>query len=316
VVKRLDTNKDGSINFQELCQIMRVVVDNNDVKKRMREFNLVKQSKLPFDEAEDWNALFLACDEEGRGELQLAQMRTLLENIGLKWDHEMSETVKSWMQEADENASDTIDFGEFCIFVSKLWTTDYHNIRAACRQFLKKDTAVSLKSVHGTYLGTDTSGDMFARSTTIGQAETFMMSIHTNTNASFRGFHGKSVDVHEEKVTCLEERSGTQFKMTPQDDDRVIFVAATSFGGVLYATPDGMVRCSDGNPNDIPNAIFELIRQEDLQKKCWSRSVMKRRPSKLVAPTKKPSLEPDSPTSPGLKQSIAEMDEALEANKK
>ena len=44
---------------------MRVVVDNDTQKTRMREFNLVKKSGLPFDEAEDWNVLFQTTDEEG-----------------------------------------------------------------------------------------------------------------------------------------------------------------------------------------------------------------------------------------------------------
>merc|ERR1719162_2120270 len=87
-VKRLDKNGDGSINFQELCQIIRTVVDMELVKKRMREFDIIKRSKLPFDEVEDWNVLYQQKDEEGQGELELLQVKDLVCSIGVPWDTE------------------------------------------------------------------------------------------------------------------------------------------------------------------------------------------------------------------------------------
>jgi Ca2+-binding EF-hand superfamily protein len=310
-VKRLDQDKNGYISFGELCQIMRVVMDNLEIKKRTREFDLVKRSGLPFDEAEDWNMLFQATDEAGTGELEMMQLKELMQKIGITWDRDFADTITSWMSEVDENNNELVDFGEFCILTAKLWAHNTQDIRTKCRAFLQKDVTVSLKSIHGTFIATTASGEVYASSRDAGTNETFVMMMHSAASASFKTYDGKFIIVHEEKVQAEDQRAGTQFKLTQTDDDKIMLTASTSFGGMLYVTADGGVAVSDGNPNDAANTPLELVKSEDLKKKCWSRIFPKRRPSKLknVADPRVPAMEPTSPT---LVSSIREIDAHLE----
>jgi hypothetical protein len=286
-------------------------------KKRLREFNLVKQSKLPFDEVEDWNALFQEKDEEGQGELQLHDVKDMVNSIGVKWDKEFSETIKEWVQEADQNNNGTIDFGEFCIVIGKMWITNLHDVRDATRRFMQKDTVVSLKTVHGRYISVNARGEMFASSTTSGVYETFTRVNLSNGNSMFRGANNLFVKATETQLSCTEENAGTQFKVTTMEDERVILTASTAFGGSVYADKDGAVAVSDGNPRDEPNFPLEIVEQEQLLKKRWSRILPKRKPSKLIVSrqaSKQSTHAPADPLSPGIQAGIAEIDAALQDN--
>lgn len=324
-VKRLDKNGDGSINFRELCQIIRVVVDMELVKKRQREFNLVKLSKLPFDEVEDWNVLFQEKDEDGQGELQLVQVKELISSIGMKWDKDFSETVKQWMLEADENNNGTIDFGEFCVLIGKLWSSNFHDIRGATRKLMKKDIVVSLKSAHDKFVSTNPEGQLSAVNAKAGARETFTMISLPSGCVRFQGPNLKFIKCVETTLGCTADdpKNGTEFKMTTWEDERVVLVASNAFGGTLYATKDGSVALSDGNPADEPNQPFSLVKQEELAKKCWSRLLKVRKPSKLVVERRKQSIDKGSsmpeggePLSPGIQEHIEELEKALEENKR
>jgi len=320
-VKRLDKNGDGSICFDELCQIIRTVVDMELLKKRVREFELIKVSKLPLDEVEDWNVLYQTQDEQGQGEMELIQVKDLVASIGVKWDNDFSVTVKQWLHEADENNNGTIDFGEFCLLIGKLWSSNLHDIRGASRKFLKKDTIVSLKGVHGFFVSVNEQGEVMARAEKTGPCETFTMIRLPSGNATFKGAFGKSLVCIDEKVECTGD-SGTQFKVLTLEDERVQLTASSQFGGTLFANINGYVAISDGNPADEPNFPFVLIKQDELAKKCWSRLLPKRKPSKLVvtnverrrARSKEVPVEA-VPMSPGIQSGIDDMEKALEDNK-
>jgi len=319
-VKRLDKNGDGSINFQELCQIIRTVVDMELVKKRMREFDIIKRSKLPFDEVEDWNVLYQQKDEEGQGELELLQIKELFTSIGVRWDAEFSTHIKDWILEADENNNGTLDFGEFCHLISKLWASNLHDVRGASLKFLKKDTLMSLRSVHGHYIGALSSGEVIGTGQ-VGANEIFTMSRQISGNVIFKGPHGFYVNTIDDKIECTREveKECTQFKMTTLEDERVILVASTPFGGALYVLESGQVAISDGNPSHEPHSPFTMIKQDDLTKKCWSRSLPKRKPSKLVVEGRsnsKMKAKPveEEPLSPGISSGIADIDAALATN--
>lgn len=316
-VKRLDTNNDGSIDFSELCQIVRAVVNMDLEKKRLREFQLVQQSGLPFDEVEDWNRIFQTSDGTGSGELEMMQVKDLISSIGVKWDNEFSHTLKAWMEEADENTNGTIDFGEFCLLIGRLWSANLNNIRGCARGCLATETVLSLRTVHGTLLSASEDGKVSALATSIGSEETLTMISLPSGNVTFKGAYGKFFNCQEEKVSC-DAANGTQFKVTTNEDESIVLKASTSFGGTLYANSDGMVALSDGNPDDQPNFPLVMMKYDDMTKKCWSRMVRPARPAKINTDGRSRSKDktlPPMPISPGLADCIKDIDNALDENK-
>lgn len=316
VVRKLDRNQDGSIDFPELCQIIRTVVNMESEKNRMREFNLVKQSGLPFDEVEDWNVLFTSTEAKAGGEeLEMAQVKELFSSIGVKWDAEFSHTIKAWIEEADENNNGKIDFGEFCLVVGKLWAANLHDIRGCARSCGAKDTVVALLSVHGTYLAANAEGQIVAQSAAVADNETFTMISIAPSTVSFRSYHGTFIICSGEKVECREENAGTQFKVTTLEDERVILKASTSFGGTLFAKENGEVALSDGNPDDVPFFPFTIVKKDELTKRAWSKVIPRRsrRPSTLkMSGRKEGAVEP---ISPDLQLSVDAIDKALDENR-
>lgn len=322
-VARLDKDGNGFINFTELCQIMRVVMDQEVMKTRQREFYLIKASKLPFDEVEDWNILFQQKDaeREGQGELELVQVKELLTSIGVKWDSDISSQLKVWLQEADENNNGTIDFGEFCSLIGKMWETNIHDIRGASRKQLKKDMVVSLKSVHGTFITSTKHGEISARNRS-GFEESFTLIRLANGGVILRNAFGMYMncdksDVNRVLCAAESEKDAQQFKMTTFEDERVHFVVSSSQGGNLFVDHGGAVAISDGNPADEPFFPFTVVKQEELEKRCWSRLLIpKRKPSKLVEVGRSRSkMRAEDPGSPGKEQAAAAIDNALDQNK-
>lgn len=322
-VKRLDKNGDGVIHFDELCQIMRVVMDNEERKSRMREFNLVKSSKLPFDEVEDWNMLYQQSDTEGQGELQLCQVKELITSIGVTWDSHFSESLKRWLIEVDENSNGTIDFGEFCCLIGKMWSNDLGGIRGASRKHLSKDTIMSLQSVHGKFISTTATGDMDCRSITAGMKESLTMIRLSNGYVRLRGPHGLYVECcgTDARCTVEEEREAAQFEVTTLEDERIKLRVSNREGGFMFVGVEGNVCISDGNPLDEPTFPWVVMKQDDLTKKSWSRLLIpKRKPSKMVEEKRRASkgrLGVGMPA-PGVvldKQAdIDDLDRALEDN--
>mmetsp|Transcript_37613 Transcript_37613/g.66856 ORF Transcript_37613/g.66856 Transcript_37613/m.66856 type:complete len:484 (-) Transcript_37613:127-1578(-) len=316
-VQKLDKNRDGTINFPELCQIIRKVEDMDAEKKRLREFTLVKKSGLPFDEVEDWYELFNENDSDGSGELQRHHVRDLITSIGVTWDKDMAEAIGQWVHEADENNNGTVDFGEFCIVISKLWATNLHDVRNASRKFMGREMVSSLKSVSGKFISASSDGQVVATSTEIGANETFTMIRLQSGNVILQSVHGPCLSVDIDDLRC-KEGSRTEFKVKTLEDERVILTASTAAGGILFANDEGKVGISDGNPADKPYFPFTVTLHETLVKKNWSRvkppkKTKRRRPSKMSVPAKGAAEE--DPTSPGLKEAIALMDEALNTSR-
>jgi len=314
-VTRFDRDASGTINFQELCQIIRKVVSMEEEKSRRRQMDLIEKSGLAFSEVEDWCHLFLAKDVEGKGELELAAVKTLISEMGVKWDKQMSETILGWIQEADENNNGTIDFGEFCLVIAKMWQNNLKDIRGISRELSAKDKIVSLKCVHGTYLAAGKDGSVTASRTEAGDPETFVMKKQPNSNVCLLGRPGKYLKVTDWSIAATGDNNGTEFKVTTLEDERIQLTASTQLGGQLFVNTELLVAISDGNPADAAYTLFQVVSHEDLHKKCWSKAVRCPLKVDLVEARKNSVGTPRvDPLSPGMADLIQSMDDALEAS--
>jgi Ca2+-binding EF-hand superfamily protein len=317
-VTKFDRDASGTINFHELCQIIRQVINMEEEKTRRRQFDLVKESNLPFHEVEDWNALFVSKDEACRGELELGEVKDMITTIGVKWDKDMSDIIMGWIGDADVNQNGTIDFGEFCLVISKMWSANIKDIRGAARKLQVKDRTVSLRSVHGTYVAASKEGQLSALNTTAGDLETFVMKKQVSGCFCIQSRFGKFLKAVESDVDCTSTEKGTEFKLTTLEDERITLGASTSFGGNLFVQADGTVAMSDGNPALEPFTYFSVVSHEELHKKCWSK-IMAPKPKALsigeVRKRSKDKCAPpeDDPLSPGMAKTIGDLDQALEA---
>lgn len=322
-VKSLDKDMDGFISFPELCQIIRKVEDMDQEKKRLRMFNLIKSSGLDFAEVEDWFKIFNAQDAEGTGELDRSQMKDLLTTIGLNWTKDVSEIIAQWVTEADENNNGTVDFGEFCIVVSKMWASNLSGVREVSRKFLAKEVLVSFQSVSSNFISVSNSGEVSATSKTLGVDETFTLFRYPSGNIAVKSVHGEYLSVDVDDGIQFKEGKKSELKVKTLEDERVVLSATGYDGGVLYADDKGNVAMSDGNPADRPFFPLSLIFHDDISKKSWSKvkptQKATRRPSKLRSSSKRSAMkapaaglaDDDDPGSPGLKAAIKDLDAAL-----
>merc|ERR1712216_363626 len=147
-----------------------------------------------------------------------------------------------------------------------------------------------------------------------------------NGTAMFRGPCGKFVNCIDEDVKCLAENEGTHFKVRTFEDERIALKAyygnyhdEDRVKGLLWANEAGHLRCSDGNPADERHAVFSIIKREELLKKCWSRLLPKRKPSKIVVEKRQASKSKkmetlEAPPSPGIVSAAEDIDRVLEDN--
>jgi len=129
IVREMHGEHGGTIDFCEFCKILRKIKAKGTLAQLRREFDLVVKSGMPFKEAEEWMSIFEIYDDKRVGELTVAQVRLLFQNIGLKWGSDDNSQLVTWISEYDENRNDTIDFGEFCCIVRKMWDSDFCGIR-------------------------------------------------------------------------------------------------------------------------------------------------------------------------------------------
>lgn len=317
-VTRFDRDASGTINFVELCQIIRKVINMEEEKTRRRQFDLIKESGLPFHEVEDWNTLFNSKDQSGRGELELSQVKDLVTGLGVKWDKEVSDKIIQWIGESDQNQNGTIDFGEFCLVISQMWAANLHNIRGAARNMLVKDRTVSLRTVHGSFLAASEDGVVTAPRSEAGEAETFVMKRKPNGNVCLASRWGNFISVVETDVDAKRSDGGTEFKVATLEDERITLTASTPMGGPLFVGTDGSVAVSDGNPDDVPFTMFSIVSHEDLHKKCWSKD-MSKPPKPVSVEARRKSKSPRDVEalmlSPGMKQAADDIDTALESHR-
>lgn len=128
LLKNVNTDKSGSINFCGLLYLLRKLLEKEKLKERKREHSLITGSGMSLEECEEWLDVFQTCAGE-RASVDFGDMRRLFEQIGLKWDHEGSRQMLAWLKEVDEDSNGLIDFGEFCCLINKMWTSDFASIK-------------------------------------------------------------------------------------------------------------------------------------------------------------------------------------------
>lgn len=129
LVKEADADRSGSISFQELLHLMRMLQEDEKVKARERENQLLVKSGMSLEDVEEWLHVFEAVCPEGQDYLLLTDFKSLFEVLELEYGIEESRTIARWLKDCDEDSNGQIDFGEFCNLVQRMWDANFASIR-------------------------------------------------------------------------------------------------------------------------------------------------------------------------------------------
>jgi len=128
LLKEAKLESSGTLGFSEFLYIIRKLVDKAKVDERRREHGLIAKSGMSLEECEGWHPIFdLAAG--GTGCINVQDLRTLFQTIGLSWGAEGNRDILAWIKDADENNNGEIDFGEFCCLTNKMWTNNFADIQ-------------------------------------------------------------------------------------------------------------------------------------------------------------------------------------------
>eukprot|EP00929_Paragymnodinium_shiwhaense_P121169 TRINITY_DN93312_c0_g1_i1.p1 TRINITY_DN93312_c0_g1~~TRINITY_DN93312_c0_g1_i1.p1 ORF type:complete len:344 (-),score=84.25 TRINITY_DN93312_c0_g1_i1:97-1128(-) len=134
ILMNMTLTKKGEISFSELLSILRRCTEDRKVEERKREHMLIVKSDMELDEIEGWLSIFEAQAGED-GKVVFSSIKTLFENIGVKWGMDDTEKFFTWLREVDEDSNGFIDFGEFTCLVSRMWMEDFAGIRRISKAF-------------------------------------------------------------------------------------------------------------------------------------------------------------------------------------
>eukprot|EP00930_Biecheleria_cincta_P097930 TRINITY_DN89603_c0_g1_i1.p1 TRINITY_DN89603_c0_g1~~TRINITY_DN89603_c0_g1_i1.p1 ORF type:complete len:397 (-),score=110.98 TRINITY_DN89603_c0_g1_i1:16-1206(-) len=138
LVKEADADRSGSISFQELLHLMRMLQEDEKVKARQRENELLVKSGMSLEDCEEWLHVFEACCPENQGFLILSDFKGLFDVLELDYGMEESRTIAKWLKDCDEDSNGQIDFGEFCNLVQRMWDANFASIRVKAEEAKRK----------------------------------------------------------------------------------------------------------------------------------------------------------------------------------
>ncbi|KAF9451587.1 calmodulin-A [Macrolepiota fuliginosa MF-IS2] len=97
IMRDLDTNKDGNIDFSEFLCLM-------SARSKVSRTGKVD------DNEDEIRETFKVFDKDGNGSINLEELKTVMKNLGVKVT---DEECKMMMKEADEDGNGVVDFNEF-----------------------------------------------------------------------------------------------------------------------------------------------------------------------------------------------------------
>lgn len=149
LVKDMDVDKTGTISFEHLLQIIRVLMDRRAASRRRRQHALIVLSGMSCTECEDWHSLYENVEgcSEGSG-VAMQHIRALFAGIGVTWNKLEEKKLTDWLKETSEQVNarigvkktdelmvvgehgsgEAIDFGMFCNLVQRMWHADFAGI--------------------------------------------------------------------------------------------------------------------------------------------------------------------------------------------
>ena len=286
-VARLDKDISGTIDFEELLQVLRSVDFHQEMCKRKREFDLVERSGLPLHEVEDWAAFFDTHDTECTGELTLSQLKGLLTDVGVTWDTNSTWQIMQWAEELDENQNGTIDFGEFVNIMSRMWETDFCSVRTLALQSFEHDEPVALLDHSGRYLLAQGS-ELRAVGTSISTEGTFALNSGPDLHITLRSSEQLYIMVRDNgRVDCsaTSEASAARLSLQWQGDGKVVLQSGDAWPTTIVSSETGELTALLGEGSRGPRGSFELVRLNQQHNKKWTK--MKQR-----APLRPTTAEP------------------------
>eukprot|EP00440_Ansanella_granifera_P069420 gb/GFBE01075313.1/.p1 GENE.gb/GFBE01075313.1/~~gb/GFBE01075313.1/.p1 ORF type:complete len:406 (+),score=120.12 gb/GFBE01075313.1/:1-1218(+) len=127
LVKAADADKSGSISFEELLHLLRMLQEDQKVEDRKREHMLIVRSGMSLEDCEEWLDMFLACAED-KGHILMTEFKGLFDILELKIDRDGTQQMMAWLKDVDEDSNGEIDFGEFCNLVQLMWDSNFAGI--------------------------------------------------------------------------------------------------------------------------------------------------------------------------------------------
>lgn len=147
LVKEADADRSGSISFQELLHLMRMLQEDEKVKARQRENELLVKSGMALEDCEEWLHVFEACCPDGMDCLILSDFKSLFDVLELDYGMEESRTIAKWLKDCDEDSNGQIDFGEFCNLVQRMWDANFAKIRVKAEEAKRKSEDAKLEEM-------------------------------------------------------------------------------------------------------------------------------------------------------------------------
>jgi len=120
----------GYFPFTHFLYLMQRMDQEEDKIYRERERRLITGSKFKDKEIDEFRALFNKFMEPETQEMSLAKIKRMFENMNLPLTRAQMIEVATIIRESDENANDSIDFGEFCSLLRGLWDRNFANLQS------------------------------------------------------------------------------------------------------------------------------------------------------------------------------------------
>jgi len=127
VLNEVDMDKNGALGLFELLHLVRRLLDEQKDPPREQEYRLMRDSKMPLQEAEEWAHLHQAHAGD-RGYIIIADVKKVFEGM-LKINNDGAKQMSAWLSEVDEDANGQIDLGEWIALVQKMWDTDFCGLK-------------------------------------------------------------------------------------------------------------------------------------------------------------------------------------------
>jgi calcium-binding protein CML len=112
LLEQVDSNKDGTINWMDYLNMMRIIEDRQEEFMLDKEKKAIDASRFTNDEIKEFRTIFALFDSDCSGDLTTKELQDMLSSI-VPVNTTTSEELLSLMASCDEDSTRSMDFPEF-----------------------------------------------------------------------------------------------------------------------------------------------------------------------------------------------------------